>query len=190
MKLNRLHLWISLPVWATLGGLRLAEAWHGRQVTLLLLSAQAMLVSWLLLSRHPETAESGWIQKTIAWTSALLPFGLRLSRDTQAGEIVSSLGLLLMLWSLGALGTSFGVAPADRGLVRGGPYRFIRHPAYLGELGCMAGVAWSNPTSWNILLLHLLLVSFLVRIHWEEQIIAGYTSYARQVRYRLIPGVW
>ena len=33
-----------------------------------------------------------------------------------------------------ALGRSFGVAPANRGIVVRGPYSFVRHPIYTGYL--------------------------------------------------------
>ena len=42
----------------------------------------------------------------------------------------------------------------------------------------------------NILVTLVLAASLVLRIKWEENIISGYASYSRQVRNRLIPGVW
>ena len=43
-------------------------------------------------------------------------------------------GELFTIWSLISLGRRFGIAPADRGLAEDGPYCFVRHPMYTGEL--------------------------------------------------------
>jgi Phospholipid methyltransferase len=43
-------------------------------------------------------------------------------------------GALLSLVSFAALGKSFGILPGMRGIVTHGPYRCLRHPAYLAEL--------------------------------------------------------
>jgi protein-S-isoprenylcysteine O-methyltransferase Ste14 len=115
---------------------------------------------------------------------------LRIQRETLPGQVMLILGLLLVLWSMARLGSSFGIAPADRGLVKNGPYHFIRHPMYLGELVSLSGAALGNPSTRNIVLLIILLLSLLLRIHWEEQAIHNYSGYARQVRWRMIPFLW
>ncbi len=71
-----------------------------------------------------------------------------------------------------------------------GPYRFIRHPMYLGELISLAGAVIGDPSIWNIMLIHLLLLTLLLRMRWEERLVFNYGSYAGQVRWGLIPGIW
>ena len=101
------------------------------------------------------------------------------------------MGYALVLWSLLTLGSSFGIAPADRGLVMQGPYRWVRHPMYLGELVLrMSLVAASPQPIISIALWVTLAVIQVLRASREEHIISGYETYARQVRFRLIPGVW
>src|SRR5271165_2956269 len=58
------------------------------------------------------------------------PNGAHLHWGLDAGLAVQLVGLFICVWSLSALGRSFGFAAADRGLVRRGPYRVIRHPIY------------------------------------------------------------
>jgi protein-S-isoprenylcysteine O-methyltransferase Ste14 len=100
-------------------------------------------------------------------------------------------GYMLILWSLITLGSRFGVAPADRGLTCRGPYRFLRHPMYLGELVFRVIMVVSSPQWFNATLLSLILIIIQCwRILREEKMIDGYKCYTRIVPWRLIPGLW
>ncbi len=57
-----------------------------------------------------------------------------------AGIAVGLVGLGIAIVSLAKLGRCFGLFPEARGLVTGGPYRWVRHPLYLGELLMGLGV--------------------------------------------------
>ena len=100
-------------------------------------------------------------------------------------------GYGMILWSLITLGPRFGIAPADRGLTIRGPYQFLRHPMYLGELLFRLSMVFSS-TQWILAfcLSIALLVIQLWRILREERVIEGYGCYTRIVPWRLIPGVW
>jgi protein-S-isoprenylcysteine O-methyltransferase Ste14 len=180
----------SLAFWILLGGLRLIDAWQNPRLIPLLLSVQAGLIAWRLGTRREQAEEVRWSQKMVAWLSALLPLALLLAEETMVGQAITSVGLLLVLWALTTLGDAFGIAPADRGLVEIGPYRFVRHPMYLGELVSLFGVVSTNLSAWNIVLLQILLLCLLLRIQWEEQVVHNYQVYAGQVPWRMIPGIW
>ena len=106
------------------------------------------------------------------------------------GTILACSGVGLTLWALWSLGPSFGIAPADRGLVTYGPYRYLRHPMYAGALlNMLPAVLW-NPTPWNLGVAALILGISLLRIHLEERTVTAYSQYADRVRWRLIPFVW
>ena len=100
-------------------------------------------------------------------------------------------GYGLILWSLVTLGKRFGIAPADRGIISRGPYRFVRHPMYLGELIFRAALLFS---SYNLALDIVLIITLAaiqcLRIIREEKSISGYGCYARIVQWRLLPGIW
>jgi len=84
----------------------------------------------------------------------------------------------------------------DRGqtVVTAGPYRYIRHPMYLGILIlflCIGPVL----NSWWALIPGLAIdILFVIRTAKEDRMLreelAGYDAYAQRVRYRLIAGIW
>ncbi|MEW2086333.1 isoprenylcysteine carboxylmethyltransferase family protein [Streptomyces sp. NPDC005283] len=81
----------------------------------------------------------------------------------------------------------------DHQVVRSGPYRMVRHPAYSGMVLAHAGFVgvFANPLS-VAALLALLVPAVVLRIRAEEQTLMdlrGYADYA-QHRKRLIPAVW
>jgi protein-S-isoprenylcysteine O-methyltransferase Ste14 len=104
--------------------------------------------------------------------------------------VVQSLALIGMIAALVSLGRSFGIAPADRGLVRSGLYHYVRHPLYATELLFNAGYLIANLSWRNLIAFVLFAVIQGVRLSREERIISGYAPYASRVRWRLVPLVW
>jgi protein-S-isoprenylcysteine O-methyltransferase Ste14 len=157
------------------------------ELTTILLAMQSALAAFLLVMHKPVERISHPLMSLIAWLCALLPLAFNLKDAT---AIYSLPGLLLALWSLVALGFSFSIAPEDRGIVERGPYRFVRHPMYLGEILSLLGlcIAANNIWNWFALLLFVRLV--LIRISAEERVLASYEWYRKSVRWRFIPGVW
>lgn len=151
------------------------------------------LVAMLMLVRRPARHVASMPTQLIGWLSAALPMaGLRASAGGQGAPAfllqgVGAVGLILAVLSLGK---SFGIAPADRGLCTGGMYRFVRHPLYASELIFNLGYVWGNPSWRNAIVVLLMLGSQIVRIHYEERILEGYSAYAGRVRWRLVPGLW
>lgn len=79
-------------------------------------------------------------------------------------------------------------------LVTSGPYRFVRHPGYVGALFACACGGLALGSWWSLVPLAPFAVLFLRRTALEDRMLRaeldGYARYAERVRYRLLPGVW
>lgn len=104
--------------------------------------------------------------------------------------VIQCVGIVGWAVSLVALGRSLGIAPADRGIVRHGPYRLIRHPIYAFEAVFFLGWLINVHTVSAGLIIAVWCALQVTRIVLEERIIAGYGEYRQTVRWRIIPGVW
>jgi protein-S-isoprenylcysteine O-methyltransferase Ste14 len=106
------------------------------------------------------------------------------------GELVAIASCGWLLVSVAFLGRNFGVLPAARGLVTHGPYRLVRHPVYLGEIGVCTGLALAAPLPVNAAVLGALLAAQTVRMRLEERALCDafpeYDAYARRTP-RLVP---
>lgn len=79
-------------------------------------------------------------------------------------------------------------------VISSGPYRFVRHPGYVGAILSEVGIP-AMLGSWFALALGVVVaVLFVVRTVLEDRALIlelpGYRAYTEQVRYRLVPGVW
>ena len=141
--------------------------------------ASSIAVAVAYLYPYAQVIYLRWSPGHVAWPAA--------------GLVLVTLGASLSLVSLLAIGRLFGIRPALRGLVTGGPYRFVRHPMYLSYM--LADIGY-NLQEWNFVTLLLVLVgwmSLIYRIHAEERVISQHPewpAYMFLVRYRLFPGMW
>ncbi|WP_455376590.1 methyltransferase family protein, partial [Kaarinaea lacus] len=84
----------------------------------------------------------------------------------------------------------------DRGHVvcDSGPYRFVRHPGYAGNIFPPFGIVLALGSLWTLIPAAAALIIAVIRTVLEDQTLqeelSGYRDYARRVRYRLIPGVY
>lgn len=102
-------------------------------------------------------------------------------------------GLAICVISLVALGRSFGLVAADRGLVTRGPYAVVRHPVYLSYLLIQSGYVLQTISVRNIGVLVLATGCNVGRAVMEERLLTGssaYADYRSRVRWRLVPGIW
>jgi protein-S-isoprenylcysteine O-methyltransferase Ste14 len=75
-----------------------------------------------------------------------------------------------------------------------GPYRFVRHPMYVGAMLLYAGSALVLGSFWALVTAGLIAAALVVRTSLEERTLRrelpGYEDFTSRTRYRLIPGVW
>ena len=102
-------------------------------------------------------------------------------------------GAMLAVYAILSLGRAFAILPSRRGIVVHGPYRWVRHPAYAGELLMFAACTLSQPTPLATAVLGLALPLVALRIRAEERLLSEdphYQHYRRHVPHRLFPGLW
>jgi protein-S-isoprenylcysteine O-methyltransferase Ste14 len=79
-------------------------------------------------------------------------------------------------------------------VIRTGPYRYIRHPMYVGVIVLLFCIPLALGSLWTLIPGTLLTALFVIRTHLEDKTLhtelEGYASYADTVRYRLFPGIW
>ena len=107
------------------------------------------LIIWCYLRRGPASATSRSVTAhAAAVTAMLVPFVFPLLRATApggiqqwAGDALVAGGTAWAVWSLRSLGRSVAVLAQARELVDSGPYRWVRHPLYTGEIVSSLGLA-------------------------------------------------
>jgi protein-S-isoprenylcysteine O-methyltransferase Ste14 len=84
----------------------------------------------------------------------------------------------------------------DRGhtVSRGGPYRYIRHPGYLGMIIFLLSTPIILGSFWALIPASMTVILFIIRTSYEDNTLKnkleGYKEYAEIVKYRLISGIW
>jgi protein-S-isoprenylcysteine O-methyltransferase Ste14 len=76
----------------------------------------------------------------------------------------------------------------------GGPYRWVRHPGYVGYITFSVATPLIFGSLWGLVPAGILSLLMVVRTAFEDRTLQeeleGYREYAQRVRYRLLPGVW
>ncbi|MGN6243466.1 MAG: methyltransferase family protein [Motilibacteraceae bacterium] len=183
---------------ADLGAVQLLASMLASLATLAFL----LMVVLAYLRRGPASATtSSWTARTAGIVATFLPmvaaplFGVGAGerRDLASFALVV-VGTLWSLWSLSALGTNLSIFAQTRALADTGPYRWVRHPLYLGEIVATLGLVVRSATPQPALAAWVLLVCLQAYRAWHEEwllstTLPGYPSYQRRTA-RLVPGVF
>lgn len=194
-RLDRLEQVVILALWCLLLR-RLLEA--DNPLAPLVLVAETTVVLFVLI-RRPSSAISvrlgDWLLAATATAAPLLivPTATPLPQLVLPGLALIILGNCFQIWAKLFLRRSFGIAPANRGVKQSGPYRFVRHPMYAGYLAVHIGIMLLMPSLVNLLLYGIGWSAQILRLQAEERLLGQdptYQDYMRNVRWRLIPGVF
>ncbi len=114
------------------------------------------------------------------------------------GEALFVLGAAFTAWSYSYLGRyrlPYVEVLPEHQVIEDGPYRYIRHPGYLGAMVALTGLSLAVQ-SWIALLATLLIGGslFAQRIHIEEELMISelgdrYVEYMARTK-RFVPFVW
>ena len=102
------------------------------------------------------------------------------------------IGLMVVVGGKISLGYSFGLLPANRGVMERGLYRIVRHPIYLGYLLTHIPFLAAHPSGWNAAVLLVGDAALIVRALYEEQTLGRdpqYVQYCQTVKWRIVPGI-
>jgi protein-S-isoprenylcysteine O-methyltransferase Ste14 len=114
------------------------------------------------------------------------------------GGTLFMLGYAIVIWAMYSNRYFSQVVriQSDRGHVpeTGGPYRFVRHPGYVGMLISSLGAVWLLRSAWAMIPFGFYALAVITRTALEDRTLRaelpGYAEYAGKTRYRLVPGVW
>lgn len=168
--------------------------------TVLVVAFYAMII-WCYLRRGPAIATSHSVTAHAAALAATwMPFALPLLHGGQPGagrqaasDVLLVAGLAWSVWSVRFLGRNMSVLAQARGVADQGPYRWVRHPLYAGEIVSSLGIAVAT-NSLAAIAVWLVLCSLQVyRAVREEQVLLQALPAYRGYRSRtaaLLPGLF
>lgn len=170
LRLGQYHLYFFKPLWA-------AES-----------LIYVMFIVAYSVRDNPKDRSRGVREILIPLVGAMLPFGLLTSRPNPwialhaaaLYAIFSSMTVFtaFTIWGMWVLRSSFSITVEARKFVRGGPYRYVRHPIYLGEMCAAAAVAIWRASAVNAVLLCLFIAIQLLRARMEEgKLAAAFPQY-------------
>lgn len=195
--------------------------WRLGWIYLGLIVAVQIATTLILLSMNPTLLEErAWMQKgSKLWDKVIvslgdvgwMAIGIVAGLDTRfgwsphlgagfpvVGLVLMVSGFVIFLWAMASnrFFSSFMRIQTDRGHIveTGGPYRYVRHPGYVGALLTYMASPLALASLWTFIPAALLLLLFVLRTALEDRTLQaelkGYADYAQRVRYRLLPGVW
>jgi len=108
------------------------------------------------------------------------------------------LGCALDLWAMRAnrfFSTAVWIQfEREHAVCSSGPYRYVRHPGYLGMIIYNLATPLFLGSLWAMMPAMMIVGLFVIRIGLEEKVLLrklpGYGQYAARIRYRLLPRIW
>jgi protein-S-isoprenylcysteine O-methyltransferase Ste14 len=172
-----------------------------RWIGTVLVAAFYAIIIWAYLRRGPARATSTSITAhAAAITATLIPFVFPLLTSSTlatgrvlVADILLVTGTAWSVWSLRSLGRNLSVIAQAREVAEHGPYRWVRHPLYTGEIVSSLGLAVIAGTIAAAGMWVTLVALQVYRARREEQVLAGalptYVPYCERTA-ALLPGLF
>ncbi len=167
---------------------------------LLALAGEILTIGLVIFARIPKIVNGSLFMFVISMASSVYFLVINVSTEQTIQLIPVVLAIMLQSVGFGMqvlaklwLGRSFGVLPANRGIVTTGPYRWVRHPIYFGYFLNHLGFFLTHFSLWNLAIYAGVYAIQITRIVYEEKILMlsdAYAEYAKQVRYRFLPMIY
>lgn len=163
---------------------------------LLLLLFNTSVIILALIRRAPQAVSRSVFDYIVAFCGTISPLlfiGLPESSDHAIFLALQVLGIGFSYAGLLSLSRSFGLVPADRGIVTTGMYKFVRHPLYSGYVLLCLSFLLQNFSVRNFGAFIAFLVFESLRLLIEEDFLVQnpeYAAYMKRVRWRVIPYIW
>jgi len=114
------------------------------------------------------------------------------------GFVLTTFGYAFATWALieNRFFTSLVRIQKDREheVCDSGPYRFVRHPGYAGNIFALPGIVLALGSVWTLIPVVIAIIVAVIRTELEDRTLQeelkGYKEYVQRVRYRLIPGIY
>ena len=141
---------------------------------------------------YPHVIVAG-LDHYYGWTTTVFPLWVHI-----IAFVVITLGYLLAGWAIyeNRFFSLLVRIQKDRGhqVCDTGPYRFIRHPGYSGNVFSSFCVGLLLDSWWVMIPAVIALIIAVIRTILEDRTLInelpGYQDYASRVRYRFVPGIW
>ena len=170
----------------------------GRTTGLPLMVSELLVVVFTILRRRARVVDRSPASVIVTAVSAIGPLLVRAGGGASSvpdlvTAAATTVGLGVIMAGKLSLGRSFGLVPANRGVVGRGMYGFVRHPIYAGYLLTHAGFAIAMPQPWNLAVLAIADGALIARALREERLLGAddeYRSYCQRVAWHFVPGVF
>ncbi len=114
------------------------------------------------------------------------------------GLLFTFLGAMLFTWAMvsNKFFSTLVRLQTERGhqVATSGPYRFVRHPGYVGYIIMSLATPLALGTLYGLIMSGIITLIFIIRTVLEDKTLNnelnGYSDYSEKIKYKLIPFIW
>lgn len=172
-------LWMSQPAYSSKDAKEHSDSDKKSVIIILIMSSLSVILAVLQWAYATDTSDSSF------WMTAL-------------GLVMVVSGITIRVWAIRTLGKNFTATVTvteKHQFISSGPYKYVRHPSYLGAFIAIVGFPVFLNASWATLLSFIFMTfAYVIRITAEEKMLISYfgKSYERYKRRTkmIIPFIW